>query len=242
MTVSVIIPAYNQSSTLRAAVESALPQADEVIVVNDASTDGFADALRGLLAANEHLHVIHTQARAGVCYARNIGIIHAAHDLILPLDADDVLLADAVDAFRAAYEPGTFVYSGRVEVVIGGEIREVRPPPIQTITRKNVAGVTFLFSRADWKRAGQYDPAFNFGAEDYALMVALLETGVRPVCIDAATYTYTIRPDGRAARCRERWSLILDLLKAKYPRIMRGENEFLRPDPAARCAAAAGVV
>ena len=53
MKLSVIIPCYNERQTIRAIVEAVClsPHADkEIIVVNDCSTDGTADLLRGEIA------------------------------------------------------------------------------------------------------------------------------------------------------------------------------------------------
>ena len=53
MKLSVIIPCYNERQTIRAIVEAVClsPHADkEIIVVDDCSTDGTADLLRGEIA------------------------------------------------------------------------------------------------------------------------------------------------------------------------------------------------
>ena len=46
MRISVIIPAYNAADTIGACLESVVNGADEVIVVDDGSTDGTADVVR----------------------------------------------------------------------------------------------------------------------------------------------------------------------------------------------------
>lgn len=216
MGVTVVIPCYQQSNTLRAAVESAFSEAAEVIVVNDASTDGFASALHGLLVEHEHLRVLHTYARAGVCYARNFGIRHARHSLIFPLDADDTLIPGRLAALERAWQPGTAVYGDWIEHdTANGRIETMHAPPPQMLYRKPPAR-GFLFALSDWERAGQYDPAFNVGAEDWAFMLALQRVGVQMAYTEVAVINYHLSSSGRSATCRERWPLIETLITQTY--------------------------
>lgn len=88
MRISVVIPSYNRAWSLPRALDSVLAQrrqADEVIVVNDGSTDDTADMLVQRYA---QVRVIH-QNKRGVSAARNAGIQAASHPWIALLDSDD---------------------------------------------------------------------------------------------------------------------------------------------------------
>ncbi len=88
MKVSVIIPCYNRSHTLARALDSVLAQsylADEIIVVDDASTDDTSN----LLQAYPTVKVISLEKNRGVSAARNRGIAAASNDWISLLDSDD---------------------------------------------------------------------------------------------------------------------------------------------------------
>lgn len=85
---SVIIPAYNSAETLARAVESVFAQswpADEIIVIDDGSTDDTLQVARGF---GDQIQVIH-QSNAGVSVARNRGAEAATGDWLTFLDADD---------------------------------------------------------------------------------------------------------------------------------------------------------
>jgi glycosyltransferase involved in cell wall biosynthesis len=86
---SIIIPVYNGEQQVAEAVESALGQTyagREVVVVNDGSTDGTADAVRPYFD-----HIVYVeQSHRGPGSARNHGISVARGELIGLLDADDV--------------------------------------------------------------------------------------------------------------------------------------------------------
>lgn len=224
MDISVIIPAHNMAATLQRAVESVL-DADEILIVNDASIDETDDVAFQMTKKHMNVWMIGTQAQfpAGPAYARNAGITHCHHELIVPLDADDEFLPGGLAALKAAYEEGYFVYGGWLEEdAASGAVREVLPPPAGMLYRKNVANATFLFSKADWQRAGGYPMAFTLGAEDYAFMCALVATGVRPLRLEQPVYRYTKSSTGRAAKCAPRWDMIQKLLREHYPEVMHG--------------------
>jgi glycosyltransferase involved in cell wall biosynthesis len=73
-TITAVIPTYNRRLQLLAAVDSVLAQTvsvDQIIVVDDGSTDGMAEAIR--TRYGDHVEVC-TQENAGVAAARNRGI------------------------------------------------------------------------------------------------------------------------------------------------------------------------
>jgi len=89
LTVSVVIPTYNRAGLLGRAIQSVLSQLgrpDEIIVVDDGSTDGTAELVRTL--AEPRIRYIR-QSHAGAGAARNRGVSEATRDLIAFLDSDD---------------------------------------------------------------------------------------------------------------------------------------------------------
>lgn len=92
---SVIIPVHNGGEAFQqcmAALSASLRAPDEVIVVDDASTDGSGD-----LARQAGARVIALEGRPrGAAYARNRGAEAAAGDLLVFLDADVVVHPDTL--------------------------------------------------------------------------------------------------------------------------------------------------
>jgi len=122
--VSVVIPAYNQDRFLGTAIRSVLEQTlppDEVIVVDDGSTDGTGD----VLAAFGDSVVVVGQVNSGVSAARNAGVARASGSLIAFLDADDVWvpakLERQVDRFRRDPDLG-LVHTGVQHIDEGGAV------------------------------------------------------------------------------------------------------------------------
>jgi glycosyltransferase involved in cell wall biosynthesis len=99
--VSVIIPTYNRAEMVREAVASVLAQTCrdfEVVVVDDASTDGTAAAL----AEYAEVQVLRHPRRRGVAAARNTGIQAARGEWLAFLDSDDLWLPEKL-ARQMAY-------------------------------------------------------------------------------------------------------------------------------------------
>ena len=97
--VSVIIPTHNRAHLITRAVASvlaAIRPGDEVIVVDDGSTDNTAEVLAPFAS---NIRYFRTENR-GAGPARNFGLQHARHPLIAFLDSDDEWMHDSLELKR----------------------------------------------------------------------------------------------------------------------------------------------
>jgi len=97
--ISVIIPTFNRVVLLRRAIESvlaAVEDIDEIIVVDDGSTDG-TEAL--VNSFGDRIRYIKTPNR-GAGAARNTGIKTSSHDLVAFADSDDEWLPEKMTIQR----------------------------------------------------------------------------------------------------------------------------------------------
>ena len=103
--VSIVIPCYNYADYVRLAIESALAQdwpRVEVVVVDDGSTD----ASPAVIAAfGSRIRAVH-QANSGHVAAFNHGFSVATGDIVIFLDADDLLHPGAARAAAESWRPG----------------------------------------------------------------------------------------------------------------------------------------
>ncbi len=112
--VSVIIPTYNRVPFLGDAVRSVLAQPQdgvEIIVVDDGSTDGTEELVRGFDAGLIYLRVPH---RGQPAATRNRGLEAARGEFIALLDSDDLFLAGKLPlqcTALAAHPDVALVYS-----------------------------------------------------------------------------------------------------------------------------------
>jgi glycosyltransferase involved in cell wall biosynthesis len=130
--VSVIIPVFDQAVYLDEALASVAEQTrpvDEVIVVDDGSSDDSAER-----AERSGAHVVRLGTNVGPGAARNRGLEVATGTLICFADADDVLLAHKVAAQLAhlAADPELGIVMARHELLVepGAEhlVRRSRDP------------------------------------------------------------------------------------------------------------------
>jgi glycosyltransferase involved in cell wall biosynthesis len=108
--ISVVIPAYNAAHFLPRCLKSVFAQTlkpDEVIVVDDGSTDNTAE-----IAAALGARVI-SRRNGGLSAARNTGIQGASSEWIALLDADDMWAPEKLERQVACLRPETvLVYTG----------------------------------------------------------------------------------------------------------------------------------
>ncbi|RLA07737.1 MAG: glycosyltransferase family 2 protein [Gammaproteobacteria bacterium] len=91
ITVSVIIPVFNRATIIVRAIDSVLQQtlsANEIIIVDDGSTDNLSQTLKQKYSNVKTIKILH-QKNQGVSSARNNGIKKATSDYIALLDSDD---------------------------------------------------------------------------------------------------------------------------------------------------------
>ena len=121
-TVSVIIPTFNRLDSLPRAIESVLSQtktAEELIVVDDGSTDGTGNWVKETYPDV----ILIQQANQGVSAARNAGIRRATTEWIAFLDSDDVwlptklakqlLVLDATPDYKICHTEERWIYNGQ---------------------------------------------------------------------------------------------------------------------------------
>lgn len=109
--VSIGITCYNARETIGRAIASALAQdfADiEVLIADDASTDGSAEVVTGLIAGEKRARLIRLDANGGPAAARNAIIAAATGEFLAYFDDDDESLpgrvgaqVEAIEAFEA---------------------------------------------------------------------------------------------------------------------------------------------
>ncbi len=96
--ISVVIPTYNRKEKLPECIESVLRQSYreiEVLVVDDASTDGTEEIFREI--SDKRLKYFRYDTNRGACYARNYGAKRAEGELLAFQDSDDLWHPDKLE-------------------------------------------------------------------------------------------------------------------------------------------------
>ena len=181
-----VIPVFNGAKYVDQALGSVAMQCrlpDEVIVVDDGSSDGSAEiAARwtGILP----IRVLRLAANSGCWAARNAAIESTDADLIALLDVDDIWLPDHLAVLLAAYEaqPGVITANALMWVEQkaiasrGWNVRRPVPPPseqMEQLLLDNFVFVATLFSRKLCVSVGGFR-AFSIGCEDWDLWLRIV--------------------------------------------------------------------
>ncbi|MFO7664280.1 MAG: glycosyltransferase family 2 protein [Chloroflexota bacterium] len=119
MRLTVIMPVYNERSTIEAAVQAvlAVQQADELLIIDDGSTDGTRDLYPAIQALDDSIQVISHEHNMGKGAAVRTGFANATGDIYLIQDAD--LEYDPRD-YPELLRP---IIEGRAAVVYGSRFR-----------------------------------------------------------------------------------------------------------------------
>jgi glycosyltransferase involved in cell wall biosynthesis len=204
--VSFIIPAYNCAHTIRQSVGSILDgnleAGDEIILIDDASTDETPRVLDQMQKSHPYTKVItHRENKGTAAAARNTGIEIARNELIFCLDSDNILLAGSVRPLAA------HLFQTGADAAAFGELHYFRTDP-QNVTHKWIykdsitladalAGVVwpgpsgnYLFTRESWKRAGRYHEPYleNRSLDSWTFGIRQLATGSMFVTLPGTWY------------------------------------------------------
>jgi glycosyltransferase involved in cell wall biosynthesis len=87
---SVVVPAYNEEATLSEIVARllAVPEAEEIVIVDDCSTDGTRAITDRLAAEHPRIRVVHHAANAGKTEALKTGFALTTGQIVIVQDAD----------------------------------------------------------------------------------------------------------------------------------------------------------
>ncbi len=184
LSVSVVIAAYNVEDYIARSIASVLSQtrkADEIIVIDDGSTDGTAAEIQKFGDAVRYVY----QENSGVSAARNHGIRLSGHEWVAFLDSDDEWLACRLEKQLAIAEKnpelmwitGNFIRCLCNEKKQGMMLEAAKAERLVNGSNcfenyfyafRNKAGGhtnTMLIKRDVFDKAGMFDERMNYGED-----------------------------------------------------------------------------
>lgn len=202
---SVIIPVYNKERTVSRAIDSVLAQscpANEIVVINDGSSDGTTDVLeRYTELAN--VRILNLETNKGVSIARNAGIAMAQSEWIALLDADDFWERDFLLTCKNLSSPDTHLIGSAYRFATHGGTLDARFPIAKSEATEvidyfewSVKGdlpftcSSVIVRRAKLQEIGGFDSGLSMG-EDQVVWVKLLCSG-KAIFVNKVAATYDL--------------------------------------------------
>ncbi|MCI1017034.1 glycosyltransferase [Microbacterium sp. C5A9] len=195
---SVIVPAYNAADTIASAIRStvrALPRDAEVVVLDDGSTDGTADAARAV--DDQRIRVL-SRPNRGVAATLNDLLDATDSEFVARMDADDIVLPGRFRRQLRAMDSGVDGVFSTVVTWGSGVPGVPRPSGIapedfgmHLLLTNPVAHSTFLGRRSAVVDAGGYR---ELPTEDYDLWLRMAARGMRLQRLALPGLAYRVHP------------------------------------------------
>ncbi|MFC4687562.1 MAG: hypothetical protein BGO86_05865 [Chryseobacterium sp. 36-9] len=196
--ITIYIPTKNRLELLKRSVASVLGQTYdnwELIIVNDASTDGTKKYLDQLSLENSKIKVIHHTESKGACISRNEAIFSASGEFITGLDDDDMFTEDRLAKFLENWTENEVKALCAYKIIAANDkFSKDDNPQLRYITKddliySNLIGNQVFTRTSVLQKIGGFDADFKMW-QDYDCWYRLLKSGGQAKKIPVATYIW----------------------------------------------------
>lgn len=183
---SIVMPVKNGMQYLEASKHQLSCNAspcDQIVVVDDGSTDGSTDFLKFWASSDERVTYLRNRG-VGIVSALNFGIRESAHQWIARFDVDDLYVEDRIDVQMRCIEPGDVAIFSDFNIIsenqkpLGRVLAAVEPSAVAVslINRQRIAHPSSIFNKQAALEVGGYREKDVF-VEDLSLWLRLLKSG-----------------------------------------------------------------
>lgn len=212
--VSIVLPVFNGEDHVRRSIESCLNQTYqnvELILVNDASTDG---TLKVLNEYSDRALIINNSRNLKLPKSLNIGHQVATGELCTWTSHDNFYGLNAIERLVKALNENKsdLVYSNFTNIDKNcARIGAYEAEPAWKLLYKNVVGASFLYKRQLFEELGGFDEQL-FLLEDYDFWRRAFLSGAKLTPVKEYLYFYRRHTNSLTAKRREE----IEEIKAKY--------------------------
>jgi glycosyltransferase involved in cell wall biosynthesis len=215
--ISFVVPAYNCSATIQESINSIFAgnfcTGDEVIVVDDCSTDNTLGVLESFARNKTTIRIFTHTANRGGGAARNTAVENATNPLIFCLDSDNILEPYSIPRLKR------YLLAEHADIAAFQELRYFRDD-ISQLTHKwifrpgkvsladclsggivPISSGNYLYTKHSWNAAGKY-PEFAHALDAWGFGLRQVATGSKMLVLENSGYfhrhgheSYWVRED-----------------------------------------------
>ncbi len=214
--ISVIIPVYNHAHTLKRTIESIFRQTYrplEVIIVNDGSTDNFAEVIKDCLLLTEGDNIgggsalsVITQSNLGAAAARNNGFANSKGEYVIFWDADTLAnpqMLQQMYAYLQKFPDASYAYSQfkfgwkkiKSQNFDAAKLKQINYIDTTSLIRRSALSVLTVIPTAVEESLSNTVGPFDVSLkrfQDWDLWLTMLEQGKTGVFIPEVLYEKTV--------------------------------------------------
>jgi len=238
--ISLYVCAYNVEKTIEEVLIGIFdldPKPDEIIIVNDGSTDSTLEILNKY---KKDVKILDLTKNMGLGYGRNLAIKESKNNLVAALDSDVVPdkkwlinLYNSMIKNKSHLSGGLLVekylksnrYNYWRTIHIMHRFKEKIIPDVQSF----ITGSNMLLNKSAWTKVGGYDEQFRTNGEDVHFCIKLRVDGFK-ISYDSEAYCYHLQNDNLQSLLNRCWRYYVSgtgLKKPTYKRlILRSIKHF----------------
>lgn len=225
--VSVVVSLYDYAAVVCETLDSIAASEDvafEIVVVEDHATDASRDVVRTWMDAHPGVPVLllGKEVNEGLSAARNTGFEAARAEMVMTIDADNLLvprcLRRLADALHADAGAGA-AYAILEDFGASPALRSALDWDVERLCRGNYLDAQAMWRRTVWAELGGYraDEGDVYGWEDWDLWLRLAAHGGRAAIVRQVLGRYRVQATSMVALSNVAQDLAVAAIRQRYP-------------------------
>jgi hypothetical protein len=225
--VSVIVSLYNYAGVVTktlASIAASEGISFELIVVEDHATDDSRDVVRRFIVERPDvpMMLVAKDANEGLAAARNTGFEMARAELVLVMDADNMIYPSCLRKLADALHAHPDVDAAYAILEDFGEQRNIRSAlawDVERLCRANYIDAQAMLRKSMWERLGGYraDDELVYGWEDWDLWLRLADGGGQAMLVTQILGRYRTQQGSMIALTNLATDDAIAAMRRRYP-------------------------
>ncbi len=202
--ISVIMPAYNATKTIRQSIDSVLNQTYrniELLVADDVSSDDTFDLVQEIAKQDDRIICYRNEKNLGASLNRHNCIQKAKGNLIAFLDCDDIWEPDKLEKQIKLMKDADIVYTGSAFIDSDGNRFDWTMQVPETVTYKELLRQNIISNSSALTKKDLFiesETVKDGIHEDFACWLGMLKNGAKAIGINEPLLIYRLSPKSKS--------------------------------------------